>query len=259
MEHDNQIKDEKYLIFNAAQALRNPYRQEIFTHLTARNNLSFNEILNILKISRSKLAYHLQIMIENNIITNFYDKRAGVKDHSFYELSAFGQELRMGTMGKMVRMGRMSRMSRMDRSGSIERTEGIRGQMPDRSKQLLEPGGYKEPTETKETKETNKLKDHKDMDKSITEKEASLSASFRTIRHPEFKKYGNVSMKLSKKSIAPIKKEKIEYIDPFLNVKVIKKTGDVKERRDRVLPTPRQFYIMHKQPFKNKNNIKPKY
>jgi len=34
-------------------------------------------------------------MIQNNIITNFYDKRENIKDHSFYELTAFGQELRI--------------------------------------------------------------------------------------------------------------------------------------------------------------------
>ncbi len=49
-----------------------------------------------MNITRQKLAYHLQILTNYDIITNFYDKRQGVKDHSFYELSAFGRELLIG-------------------------------------------------------------------------------------------------------------------------------------------------------------------
>ena len=80
-------------IFSSAQALRNKIRQTIFTLLSSQNSLSFNELMRKLDITRPKLAYHLQILINYNIITNFYDKREGVKDHSYYELSAFGRDL----------------------------------------------------------------------------------------------------------------------------------------------------------------------
>lgn len=80
----------------SAQALRNTTRQQIFELLSERNNCSFNELLSYLNIPRQKLAYHLQILTKYNILTNFYDKREGVKDHSFYELSAFGRELISG-------------------------------------------------------------------------------------------------------------------------------------------------------------------
>ena len=86
-----------YSVFQAAQALRNKFRQQIFSLLTTRNNLSFNDFLQNLNIARPKLAYHLQILTEQNIIKNFYDKREGVKDHSFYELSSFGRELFTGS------------------------------------------------------------------------------------------------------------------------------------------------------------------
>lgn len=97
MNYDNQNEQDKIIIFAAAQALRNRIRQQIFLELIKKNNQSFNDLVCTLNISQSKLAYHLQIMIDHNIITNFYDKRVGIKDHSFYELSAFGQELLTGT------------------------------------------------------------------------------------------------------------------------------------------------------------------
>ena len=77
----------------SAQALRNKIRLKIFQLLSTRNSCSFNELINNLNISQPKLAYHLQKLVKFNIITNFYDKRQGVKDHSFYALSDFGRDL----------------------------------------------------------------------------------------------------------------------------------------------------------------------
>lgn len=87
----NEMEDNKILW--SAQALRNKIRQQIFNLLISRNNMSFNELMTHLNISRQKLAYHIQILINYNVIINFYDKRPNVKDHSFYELSKFGREL----------------------------------------------------------------------------------------------------------------------------------------------------------------------
>lgn len=102
---DNQAVIDSYIsenkLFHSAQALRNGIRQQIFTFLSNRNSMSFNELLGSLNLSRSKLAYHLQIMVDYNIVNNFYDKRPGVKDHSFYELSAFGRELFAGGTSKL--------------------------------------------------------------------------------------------------------------------------------------------------------------
>jgi predicted transcriptional regulator len=84
--------EENRLLFSA-QALRNQIRQQIFLLLSNKNSCSFNEIYSQLEISRPKLSYHLQILTKYNIISNFYDKRQGVKDHSFYELTHFGREL----------------------------------------------------------------------------------------------------------------------------------------------------------------------
>ncbi len=84
-------------LFWSAQALRNQIRQEIFEQLANHNSCSFNELMNNLNLSRPKLAYHLQVLAKYNIITNFYDKRDGVKDHSFYDLTAFGRELLTGS------------------------------------------------------------------------------------------------------------------------------------------------------------------
>lgn len=92
-QHENTEQDK--LVW-AAQALRNRIRLQIYQILSNKNSCSFNELIRELDITQPKLAYHLQTLLKYNIITNFYDKREGVKDHSFYELSSFGRELFSG-------------------------------------------------------------------------------------------------------------------------------------------------------------------
>jgi predicted transcriptional regulator len=96
----------------SAQGLRNQIRQQIFQTLATKNSCSFNELKSYLNIPQPKLAYHLQILIKNNIITNFYDKREGIKDHSFYDLTAFGREL-LSDLSSPIQFG----------TGSPEETE----------------------------------------------------------------------------------------------------------------------------------------
>ena len=96
MDNFEKLNSDNNKVYWSAQALRNPTRQLIFELLSERNNCSFNELLSYLNIPRQKLAYHLQVLTKYNILSNFYDKREGVKDHSFYELSSFGRELISG-------------------------------------------------------------------------------------------------------------------------------------------------------------------
>jgi DNA-binding HxlR family transcriptional regulator len=93
VESEVQINPLDNTLLWSAQALRNKIRLQIFQILSTRNSCSFNELMKNLNISQPKLAYHLQKLVKFNIITNFYDKRQGVKDHSFYALSDFGRDL----------------------------------------------------------------------------------------------------------------------------------------------------------------------
>jgi hypothetical protein len=49
--------------------------------------------MKIINIERASLAYHIKILTNAGLINNFYDKRLGVKDHSYYEISAFGKNI----------------------------------------------------------------------------------------------------------------------------------------------------------------------
>jgi len=182
--------------------LRNQYRQQIFTLLNANYSLSFNELMIQLGISRPKLAYHLQIMLNNNIITNFYDKRQGIKDHSFYELSAFGKE-------------------------------------------LILTGGLISNSKVYE-KEINQHNLVPKMDKKVR------SANFRTIRHPRYRSYDKISIRISKNQIQPIQKTEHRFFDPFLNCSIINKSKFQKNETRIQLPTSRKYYIM---PFRQIRNI----
>ena len=86
MKNQNLENTLEYNIFGSAQALTNKHRQQIFSLLANKNNLSFNELKEKLGLPQSKLAYHLQILIKYNILNNYYDRREGIKDHSFYDI-----------------------------------------------------------------------------------------------------------------------------------------------------------------------------
>jgi hypothetical protein len=187
----------------AAQALNDPFRQHIFVTLISKNSLSFNDLVHELNISRQKLAYHLQILIKYNIIINFYDKREGVKDHSFYELSSFGKDLLLGS-----------------------------------------------PAKSQEN----------EIDLTISQKKQTLkSNNFRTIHHVKYKSFIHEKLKISKSSITPFEPDKNIIFDPWLGcniqtiIKKVKKTNKVE------LPTYRQYYLLHKHPFKKIKDIIPKY
>jgi predicted transcriptional regulator len=85
-------------------ALAHKIRRSIFSLLLEHPSLSFNQIMNTLTIERASLAYHLGILRKAKLINNFYDKREGVKDHSFYEVSTFGKEIYQ-ELFKKVKLG----------------------------------------------------------------------------------------------------------------------------------------------------------
>ena len=91
------------------EALANKIRRSIFSILQERPNLSFNQLMKNLKIDRASLAYHLGLLLKADLINNFYDKREGVKDHSFYEISAFGKTLAEMLFNKIDRQMELER------------------------------------------------------------------------------------------------------------------------------------------------------
>jgi len=76
-----------------AEALAHKTRRLIFELLLDNPSLSFNQIMKKINIERASLAYHLRILSKAGLINNFYDKRQGIKDHSYYEISAFGKNI----------------------------------------------------------------------------------------------------------------------------------------------------------------------
>jgi predicted transcriptional regulator len=188
-------------LFQAAQALQNKIRQQIFFLLTNRNNLSFNELKQNLNVTQPKLAYHLQVLINNNIIINFYDKRKGVKDHSFYELSAFSKEL---ITGIFVQPQQMS--------------------------------------------PSDKVENSKDEN-------FGTSSNFRTIQQINYKSYKNTYLKRTSKSLEPVKKEDINYIEPMLGYNIINKPKIEKDTKMITLPSFRKYYLTYKHSFKSDHKI----
>jgi DNA-binding Lrp family transcriptional regulator len=66
-------------------------RYDLLNILRNEGPMPFNFISEALEIDRAKMAYHIRILKEVNLIENYYDKMENVKNHSFYRLTGLGQ------------------------------------------------------------------------------------------------------------------------------------------------------------------------
>lgn len=170
----------------AAQALRNKFRLQIYQLLSNKNSCSFNELMRNLNISQPKLAYHLQTLIKYNIITNFYDKREGVKDHSFYELSPFGRELFTGvaSQGSIISTN----------ESSLQTEELVQNLVNFRTIRQLK---YKSNVNKPVKRTTKSMKPLENQDRKyfdplldcVIVKKSNSSSEFKKINLPSFRKY----------------------------------------------------------------------
>jgi len=170
----------------AAQALRNKIRLQIYQQLASKNSCSFNELMHSTKVTQPKLAYHLQTLIKYNIITNFYDKREGVKDHSFYELSTFGRELfaGVGTPGRII----------SNPESNLPTTEHAQNPVNFRTLRRLK---YKSNVNQPVRRTTKSIKSLENQDRKyfdplldcVIVKRSNSSSEFKKIDLPSFRKY----------------------------------------------------------------------
>jgi len=52
--------------------------------------MPFNFISQKLNVERSKLAYHIRVLKNADLIQNYYEKQENMKNHSFYRLTELG-------------------------------------------------------------------------------------------------------------------------------------------------------------------------
>ncbi len=83
------------------EALSDDARLGIFFVLFKYGEMSFSEIRNKLEIPTKNsgyLAYHLKKLEKSALIRNDYSKKSGVTDHSFYNVTEFGERFIEGLM-----------------------------------------------------------------------------------------------------------------------------------------------------------------
>lgn len=73
--------------------LHHEIRNNIVAELNSEDMLSFNVISERLRVDRAALAYHLRLLKQVGLIENFYHKREGSKNHSYYRLTSFARWL----------------------------------------------------------------------------------------------------------------------------------------------------------------------
>ena len=85
-------------IKDAISALDDPIRWRIVENLLEKNELSYTEILNSLKISKGKLSYHLAKMTRGALLEKFGKNDVSLKYDSYYCLSSYGNKVIFGLM-----------------------------------------------------------------------------------------------------------------------------------------------------------------
>lgn len=79
-------------IRNAIKAISDDTRLAIFIILLKKGELSFSQILERLGLNSSTLSHHLKILTEAGLIENYYSKKPGIDEYSFYNTTSFGTD-----------------------------------------------------------------------------------------------------------------------------------------------------------------------
>ena len=87
---ENYLQEIPVEIRRAIRALGDDSRLLIVTALMKRGELSFSQLLEGIGGNSSTLTHHLRVLIEACLIRNFYAKKQGVDEYSFYDISGFG-------------------------------------------------------------------------------------------------------------------------------------------------------------------------
>ena len=88
-------------LWRSIEALSDEVRLGIFFVLFKYGEMSFSEIRNKLEIPAKNsgyLAYHLKKLEKSALIRNDYSKKSGVTNHSFYDVTEFGERFIEGLM-----------------------------------------------------------------------------------------------------------------------------------------------------------------
>ena len=81
--------NEKTRIAKALVTLTDETSVKISTNLE-KKDLSFSELKNIINVDKNTLYYNIKKLIKSGIIVNYYLKKEGSSEYSFYKLTPFG-------------------------------------------------------------------------------------------------------------------------------------------------------------------------
>jgi DNA-binding transcriptional ArsR family regulator len=77
----------------ALRALQDDTRLEILLKLSEKEDMSFSQIQDLMKLPSPNVTYHLQALQEGALIENFFKKVEDVDSHSFYRVTEFGERI----------------------------------------------------------------------------------------------------------------------------------------------------------------------
>jgi len=77
-------------IEKAQKGLNTPISRGIFVYLLTQGQKTFSEMSKQLEIDPNKLSYHLKNLVKNGLLSHTYAHEEHRQDHSFYEVSNFG-------------------------------------------------------------------------------------------------------------------------------------------------------------------------
>jgi DNA-binding HxlR family transcriptional regulator len=67
-------------------------RFAIILTLLKEGNMSFSELSDVLEIPKNILSHHLKTLVQSAFVKNYYDKKDGTADYSYYESTTLSRD-----------------------------------------------------------------------------------------------------------------------------------------------------------------------
>lgn len=106
-------------IKRAINATDNETRLGILVALLKHGEMTFSQLKEMTRLNQSTFNSHLKILMKSALITNYFRKRIGVGDYSYYDVTDFGEAFLDGLYGSLEIEPRISILRR----GGISVTE----------------------------------------------------------------------------------------------------------------------------------------
>jgi DNA-binding transcriptional ArsR family regulator len=99
------IKEMPQEILSPLKLLADDTRLAIVLTLLKRGDMTFSQLLQVLKVPRNVLSHHLRLLVRAALVRNYYVKKEGASEYSFYGSTSTSKDFVDGILGTLVSRG----------------------------------------------------------------------------------------------------------------------------------------------------------